>query len=123
MSEWKLTADEVALLRAIVRWRREMGIEYSYAGACYRDDYGVTVMWDYSAGPEIGYVRKRGDRITWIAVGTLTEAVDILVSFGLLPVRFSSAYREGWDANSGARHGSDDHWESVRPPRNIGVRA
>jgi hypothetical protein len=91
----RMTDAEVAVMRAIVRWRREMGIEYDHDGAAYVDPHGPRVTWDYSNGPEIGYTRSPRKSFQWIAVSTVAEAVDILVALGFLPARFSSAYREG----------------------------
>jgi hypothetical protein len=101
----KLTTDEIALLRAIVRWRREMAIEYVAPGQLlgeYRDSHGVRVLWDHVPEPEVGFTRNaRTQPIRWVAVDTLAETVDVLVAFGFLPSRFSSAYRDGWDARDG----------------------
>jgi hypothetical protein len=102
----KLTPDEIHLLRRIARWRREMGIRYDaampgYALSCYYDHNGTAVTWDEdeladAAGWQLGMARNLADApYHWVEVDSVTEAVDILAAKGLLPSRFSSAYRDG----------------------------
>lgn len=93
----RMSVAEIALMRAIVHWRKAHGVEFEYWLATYTKD-GVTVTWDYSHGAEIGMARKSGASIRWIPVRTVTEAVDLLVAFGYLPARFASSYRDGWEA-------------------------
>jgi hypothetical protein len=92
------TPEDIALLRAIVKWRKADGVEYIAAMAEYRRTRGYAVTWDYTNGSEIGFTRITGSPIRWFAVRSVTEAIDLIVTFGFLPARFSSAYRRGWDA-------------------------
>jgi len=94
----RMTVAEIALLREIVRWRKAEGIEYAPAMAEYRRRNGYAVTWDYMNGLEIGFTRSFMSPIQWFPVRTVTQAVDLLVTFGFLPPQFSSAYRAGWDA-------------------------
>lgn len=95
----RMTTDEVALLRAVVQWRRAEGWAYVPDLNLYAGGPGTpAVSWSTETG-EIGMTRKL-DRVgyRWMPVGSVTEAVDLLVMFGFLPARFSSAYRAGWEA-------------------------
>jgi hypothetical protein len=97
----KLTPDEIHLLREIARWRREMGISYLRWRAFGRYVEWFTVKGKPGVGvemnadePEFGF-GTYGEIYTWLDTRDVTEAVDILAAKGLLPSRFSSAYRDG----------------------------
>lgn len=104
----RMSLDEVALLRELVRWRRNHGVDYDFAGATLRLADGRTIAWNtYSAlhWPRAGEVGVRDCRLrplTWHEVESVTQAVDVLVALGYLPARLSSAYRAGWDARAEA---------------------
>ena len=94
----RMTVEEIRLMRAVVRWRREMGIEFIASAALWREPVvgGHAVSYD----PPFGHlgISHHGKAWQWITVASVTEAVDILVAKGFLPATFSSAYREGWEA-------------------------
>ena len=93
----RMTAGEIRLMRAVVRWRREMGIDFIASAALWREPVvgGHAVSYD----PPFSHlgISHHGKAWQWITVGSVTEAVDILVAKGFLPARFSSAFRAGWD--------------------------
>lgn len=108
----RLTVDEIAVLREIVAWRKNHDIDFWRAhGALGRfvqwsevGRDGRQVSIDFLFGDDGMYAemtvgRKRelgGLKVTdrW----TVAQGIDVLVSLGYLPPRFSSAYRAGWDA-------------------------
>lgn len=103
-----LTMDELAVLRELARWRRNHGHEYVSGHGLtpiYRLTDGRAISW---LGPQsqatcmkIGVTRDyHRDLFTWHRVDSIAEALDLLVTYGYLPPRFSSAYRAGWDARS-----------------------
>lgn len=112
-----LSASDVALMRQLIAWRKANDIEFVkrriYGAPYWVDAFGRT-------GPkrrEVVYDRKQENTLglfdddagfTWLAPVSLTQAVDVLVAYGYLPARFSSAYRAGWD--------SCDAWR-LGPPR------
>lgn len=104
-----MTVPEIALVRELVRWRKNSRVEWRHYFACwqyptvYATDHrpvvGAAVTWDPSDG-EVGY-SLGGTTLhdyTWIKAASVTEAVDLLVALDILPTRFSSAYRAGWEA-------------------------
>jgi hypothetical protein len=99
----KASAQDVALLREIVSWRRRSGVDFAFGTATYRLPDGRTISWGTNAflpderPMEIG-LRMPRDMIVWHQAATLTEMVDVAVAYGFLPERFSSAYRAGWNA-------------------------
>lgn len=104
--EGRMTVDEVALLREIVRWRRGRKAEYEHAWGSLRMPDGRSITWNtYSAlhWPRTGEIGVCADRrrrpLSWHEVHSVTEAVDVIVALGYLPPRFSSAYRAGWEAS------------------------
>lgn len=99
----KMTIDEVALLRELVKWRRNHGADYDFQGATLRLADGRTIAWNTTSAlhwPRAGEVGVRDCRLrplVWHEAETVTQAVDVLVALGYLPARFSSAYRAGWE--------------------------
>lgn len=107
-----MTPQDIALLREIVKWRRENGYELvnRHGARYYRTPGGQTLSWEpyddisfprHSISIGIGWgdhpTRLSIHRVMWHPVRTLQEAVDLAVAFGRLPARFSSAYRAGWE--------------------------
>lgn len=105
--------QDVHLLREIARWRRNHGVNYFQ----WRPGVGFGVFTEWyryvdgkrrtvsfepgsmSSRPRlVATVDYHGRELQRLPVTTVTEAVDVLVALGLLPARFSSAYRSGWDA-------------------------
>ncbi len=118
----RLTLDEIALMRAIVTWRRELvgfgwpRAEFHRRRSTYRpnsysqwdvqgklDDRYVAVEFPLVDDPADGYahiVYSRPGRPTQTRsfdAMTVMQAVDMLVALDILPARFSTAYRAGWD--------------------------
>ena len=119
-----LSEQDIALLRAIARWRRDNGVNYFQwrpgkgFGAMtewylFTDRKRRTVSYEPGDVPEVAVVRDYygGEGFTVLPTSTVTETVDVLVALGFLPARFSSAYRAGWDAR--ARIESDARQRSV----------
>lgn len=116
----RLTLDEIALLREIVKWRRTKGTVFSltcggrgFGGAPgfaeWRDwtnGQSRSVAWDRpgeSNFEQVGMSRdSRRQSYTYFAPESVGQTVDILVAYGFLPQRFSSAYRAGWEARADA---------------------
>jgi hypothetical protein len=96
----RLTVEEIALMRAIVRWRRQCGITLDQPRATYRAPDGAYVTWDNEG--EMGVARSGfGRRHLWYPVSSLTEAVDLLVALRYLPDQFCTAYRRGYSGGLG----------------------
>ena len=108
----RMTVNEIALMRAIVEWRRATGVTFYKASrllggfALWADRArgGREVAVDFYRGDSSPYAEmtagKRGE-LGGLEVDddyTVSQAVDVLVSLGYLPARFSSAYRAGWNA-------------------------
>jgi hypothetical protein len=132
---------EIALMREIVKWRRNHGGKLIYNLAARR---GGPVGIEKASSEAITWLPSRVDtyRMTeigwcefndlmpwiWYKVRTVTQAVDVLVAIGFLPSRFSSSYRAGWNA-SALWHGEireDDEAEFKRlfhDPSNISFPA
>lgn len=123
-----MTAAERALLLALFRWARADGVEF---GTAYRwtrrgpveQRWGVSYLGDDS--PFLTIWRGRANaRDYWVA--DLAEAVDLLAALGIVPARFTTAYRAGWDAaqlySIQAHHGAQ--WTAIRPyaKRELAVR-
>lgn len=113
-----MTAAEWALLRQVIRWARAEGVESRYHGWTRRgpiaDRWGVSL--EDAESPRLLIWRGRANgRDYWVA--SIAEAVDVLVALGILPARFSTAYRAGWDAGMGyavtATYG--DEYRSIVP--------
>lgn len=104
----RMSVDEIALMREIVKWRRSNGIDFVRRIAVYGSPY-----WkDYRTGREVWVLPGGEPPLSVVAGGeewsqtmpacTFTQAVDMLVALGYLPPRFSAAYRAGWDAREEA---------------------
>jgi hypothetical protein len=125
----RMSADEIALVREIVRWRRNHGIDFVRR----INPYGAPYWKDYRTGREVWYQAKEqnpvsvvADRATWpaqIPVGSVAQTVDVLVAYGYLPARFSSAYTAGWDASAVWHdendYGSDEFKRLFHDPENV----
>lgn len=106
----RMSEQDIALLRAIARWRRgakvnffqwRPGVGFGAFTEWYRYEGGVrrTVNYEPRVSAVLVDLNPSGDgRILKLPDCTVTETVDCLVALGALPARFSSAYRAGWDA-------------------------
>lgn len=100
----RMTADEVALLKEVVRWRRNHGVDYDFRGAAYKMADGRRIAWNtvsalhWPRAGEVGVYPCARRPLDWHQVESVTQAIDVLVALGYLPLRFSSAYRAGWEA-------------------------
>jgi hypothetical protein len=136
----RLTTDEIALLRAIVIYRKAKGIQHQVHNARYLEptdfrpadgprvrrsvevsnDYGT---WEIGIDPDGD---SRSPNYTWHRVTGVAHAVDLLVLHGLLPLRFSSGYRAGWHASEiwHDPEGRDHEFERLfHDPENISFPA
>jgi hypothetical protein len=98
-TEPRMTVEDIALMREIVRWRRGSGAERASTHYVYRDSDHAQVTWQTGARgaqPEIAFSRDFRP-YEWHTVHSFREAVDLIVALGYLPQRFSSAYREGYE--------------------------
>jgi uncharacterized protein (DUF2236 family) len=138
----RMTVQDIALVREIVRWRRNQGVEfYRWPKTIGRfsewkrrldgkrinvtiDEGGMNATLDYFS---LGIVNGID-----IPLGTVSQTVDCLVAFGFLPPRFSSAYRAGWEAavvwkTAYQNDGPDPHGEQFRAlfhdPENVSFPA
>jgi hypothetical protein len=104
-----LSIADIALMRQLIAWRKEVGVEIRPERGAWVDmtkPFRGGQRWitrDMAASdsgePEVGFGSDYATSpATWIRVSSLTEAVDILVAKGYVPARFSSAYLAGWDA-------------------------
>lgn len=105
----RMTTDEIALMRAIITWRKAHGIEFvrrQVMGTYWVDVFGrtgakqrcVAIELRHSPSAPMGVCAGLYDSYTWLGAETFTQAVDVLVAYGYLPQRFSSAYGAGWHA-------------------------
>lgn len=95
-----MAPTERALLLAVMRWARAEGIEFESAYWWTRrgpieQHWGVSLLDGESPFLTVWRGRDTG-RDYWVR--SLAEAIDLLVTLGILPARFSTAYRAGWDA-------------------------
>lgn len=108
-----LTVAEIQLMRALIAWRKEHEIEFVrrrvYGAPYWVDAYRRTApgrreVWNESGSYGPGTFTMVTDRphehYLRTEATSLTQAVDVLVAFGYLPARFSSAYRAGWEAQA-----------------------
>jgi hypothetical protein len=103
----RLTDREIALMREIVKWRKANGVHYRGPSKI-----GQFIEWVGQEqavcfeilDSEIGWGPIGQIYGPWIAVGSVTEAVDLLVALGFLPARFSTVYASGWNARSWVDH-------------------
>jgi hypothetical protein len=138
----RLTVDEIAVLREIVKWRRNHDVDFWRA----HGNLGRFAQWSEVGrdGRQVSIDFLRGDDGLYaeMTIGrkrefggmkvndrwTVAQGIDVLVSLGYLPPRFSSAYRAGWDA-SALWHDPkvDEKGEAFRrtfhDPHNIGFPA
>jgi hypothetical protein len=92
----RMSTGEIALVREIVRWRRNHGWIYRHPAAPWvesRTGRAVSLTEDGDIGITADY---HGGPYEWYRARSLTEGVDLLVALGYLPARFSSAYEAGW---------------------------
>jgi hypothetical protein len=125
-----MTVAEIALMREIVKWRRNHGVDFWRARRIGRfiewKCFGKNQSVAHDLGDaEISHGSLHGvhDRID---VQTVMQAVDILAALGYLPARFSSSYRAGWDASYIWEHAGTEYDEFRRmfqDPENISTPA
>jgi hypothetical protein len=128
----RMTTDEIALVREIVRWRRNHGIDFVRRlhpyGAPYWKDYRTgREVWQRPNGEQMAMISDRDSLNVAVGADSVTQAVDVLVAYGYLPLRFSSAYRAGWHAATvweqhpaTARRGWEDEFKRLfQDPENI----
>jgi hypothetical protein len=93
-----VTAAERALLREVLRWARAEGVRLDGASRWTSPPphrWGV----DFVSGDEYLMIWRRGQNTGKdYFVVDVAEAVDVLCALDILPPRFSTAYRAGWDA-------------------------
>jgi hypothetical protein len=102
-----VTRAERTLLLALFRWARaEGGVQYgrlhrwSHRGESREQWWGVDFFDD---GDYVSIWRGRDNaRDYWVR--DIAEAVDVLAALGIVPARFSTAYRAGYDAAMQAHH-------------------
>lgn len=109
MSVERLTLDEIAVLREVVKWRlrSDVGADFDFSSPGYRLNGGRAFMWlkpgSQATCMKIGVTPKYSKaESVWHKVTSVTQALDLLVALGYLPARFSTAYRAGWDARADA---------------------
>src|SRR4051812_2616724 len=95
----KWTVEEVALLRAVVHWRRAAGVDRLSWLPGYRTADGAVVSYDTAEG-EVGIGSAAGTIRTWYSVHSLADAVDLLVWRRFLPDQFSTSYKRGYYAGA-----------------------
>jgi len=111
-----MTPAERSLLLALFRWARAEGLEYGTTSWwCHRtgpreDWWGV----DFNVGDECMTIWRGRMTGRSYFVASVTEAVDLVVALGMVPARFSAAYRAGWDAACGAARPASE-WARVLP--------
>lgn len=139
----RMSVDEIALMREIVRWRRGRTLAKPYAARAefYRNRwhalggdwaevaYEIPEVDEYNdAYAVLYYSRGRYSSYATIEVRTVTQAVDLLVALGFLPLRFSSGYRAGWHASQvwhddDEAHGGDEFKRLFHDPENVSFPA
>lgn len=104
----RMTANEIALMREIIAWRKEHEIEFvrrRVMGTYWMDTFGrtgparrsVAIELKHSWDAPMGLCDGRDSYYAWLAAESFTQAVDVLVAYNYLPARFSSVYRKAWD--------------------------
>jgi hypothetical protein len=98
-----VTRAERTLLLAVFRWARtEGGMQWGRWHYRWTRQSGPREQWlgidfDREDGEYLSIYRGRASgRDYWVA--DIAEAVDVLAALGILPLRFSTAYRAGYDA-------------------------
>lgn len=109
----KISAEDRRVLRALFRWARDNDWQHSFLPCFLRNaDGSEGVSWHRD---EIWIA----SRDLWIRIRSVTEAVDVLAAFGVVPVSFSSAHdagrKEGWsNACTAVREGlASTRWAPV----------
>lgn len=130
----KLTISDIALMRQIIAWRKAEGIDFvkrKVYGAPYWVRYGGTgagrqEVWHQPKGQHSLVMvtdwcpRSEGDDdYQSVDPASFKQAVDVLVAFGYLPARFSTAYRDGWSEGHflGLTDSTCEGHPDVRPAR------
>lgn len=101
-----MTPAERQLLRGVFRWGRAAGWRPTWPQIWALDGVTVDFVRSYVRRPSVGVWRRHDPGVEgvrrWangnVQVVSVAEAVDLLVTLGILPSRFSTAYRAGWDA-------------------------
>lgn len=116
-----MTPAERSLLLAVFRWARaEGGLVYGLptrwsCGGPIDQRWGVSWSWDFERERLTVWRGRITARDYWVL--SIAEAVDVLVALGILPPRFSTAYRAGWGAmrcySERAHYGAE--WLAIRP--------
>lgn len=96
-----MNTHERALLVAAMRWARAEdrvervnGYEWTRHGL---PTLRWSVAWEDPESPKLTIWRGRTTaKEYWVE--DIPEAIDVLCALGILPPRFSTAYRSGWDA-------------------------
>lgn len=93
-----MTPAERTLLREVFRWAIREGIQQGTHARWTRRG-PVEHRWGVSLDFDRLYLTVWRGRCTGrdYLVTSIAEAVDVLVALGVLPPRFSTAYRAGWD--------------------------
>jgi hypothetical protein len=108
----KLTTDEIALLRDLFRWCKANDIRFQQHNGRWIEPTSYDAVrgpivgrsveiWNRYGTWELGIDDHGGGRtpdVTWHKAVSVAHSLDLLVLLGLLPQRFSSAYRAGWHA-------------------------
>lgn len=126
----RMTPAEIGVMRQIIAWRKANRVDFvrrDVLGMYWEAPYDLKrrgrdeVAYDNKMTAALGISMRRGwsDNYKWYEVASFTQAVDLLVAFGLLPARFSTAYRAGWDA---AYEADQLAWEDAVPPAHPLVR-
>lgn len=103
-TERRMTAEEFLLLLRLRRWLGEIRAARTTWGDGMRLPDGRQIEWRtemarrWPRHAEVGVHPDRHSPLSWCEVASVTQAVDVLVALGYLPVRFSSAYARGWNA-------------------------
>ena len=98
----RMTAAEMVVLREIVRWRRVTGGEYLHHASCLRLGDRSQIAWlatdSYATCMKVGVSRDYAVQpYSWHRIDSVQQGIDLLVALCYLPMRFSSAYRAGYD--------------------------
>jgi hypothetical protein len=114
-----MTAAERTLLLALFRWGRAEGLEYGRSSRWSRQTGERETWWgvDFCVGDEyIDVWRGRANEKRYF-VASIAEAVDVLAALGIVPPRFSTAYRAGWyvAAPGHLRSLTDEQYAAILP--------
>jgi hypothetical protein len=105
-----VTGAERTLLLALFRWARAEGavISRSITGLTFYSSADMQSSVLLARGAPSIKIRRGGEN-RLVRVVDVAEAVDVLAALGIVPARFSTAYRAGWDA------GYEDSEQVVTP--------